>query len=51
LDIVSQGLIGLLSIVPEVSHVASANVRALEVSHKDFREVSPVLDAVKPKVL
>lgn len=35
-DLVSQGLIRLLSVVLEVLRVARANVRALEISHKYF---------------
>ena len=43
-DEVSEGLIGLLTVAPEVPGVPRAHVCALEVSDEDLDQVGPVVD-------
>ena len=45
-DVPSKGLTGLLTVVLEVPWVSRAFVRALEVAHKDLRQIHPTLNGV-----
>ena len=46
LDVPAEGFIGLLAAVLEVPWVSRALVRALKISHKDFPQIRPTLEAL-----
>ena len=50
MDVVPQRLIGLLSTPSEIPGVPRAHVRALEVSHENLDQISPVVDLVGRKM-
>ena len=45
-DVPTEGFIGLLAAVLEVPWVSRAFVRALEVAHKDLRQIRPTLNGI-----
>ena len=49
--VVAQGFVGLLSTPSEIPGVLGAHLRALEVAHDDFDQVSPVMDLVREQML
>ena len=46
MDVILQGLAGLLLVALEVPGVSRADIRPLEISDKDPLEVRPAVDAV-----
>ena len=49
MDVILQGLVGLLLVALEVPGVPRADIRPLEVPDEDPLEVCPVTDAVMPR--
>ena len=47
MDVIPQGLVGLLLVALEVLGIPKADIRSLEILDEDLLEIRPVADAVR----